>query len=140
MAKPLFVDETAFIALNSPIATNHEIAIEYVSSLIDKTVRVVTNEWVVALTAGELKQKAGAQTAARFLELLNEGGIVILPMRDDIYEHAEALFLESSHIVDLTYIDCIHVSFMEAYHITTMFTFKPQMSSMNVLVAPKNRG
>ena len=137
MAKPVFIDETAFVALNSPIAPDHGKAVDYVGELMSQTVRVITNEWAVALAANQLKEKMGPDASTRFLKLLNEGGVVILPMKDGIYDHAEALFLQSEHLVDLSYTDCIHVAFMEHYQITNMFTFKSHMASMNVIAVPK---
>ena len=137
MSQAIFVDESAFLALNSPIAPEHEDAIHYVNSLMDQTVRVVTNEWAIAITASELKQKNGSQIAARFLSLLDDGGVKVYPMKDEIMEHAESLFLQHEHQSDISYIDCIHVAFMEQYQITKMFTFKEQMKRMNVLAVPK---
>ena len=137
MAQTVFVDESAFLALNSPIAPDHDAALAFVSSLLDQTVRVVTNEWVIALTATELKQKNGSQIAARFLSLLDDGGVKVYPMKEEILKHAESLFLQHEHNIDISYIDCIHVAFMEQYQITKMFTFKGHMKRMNVLVVPK---
>ena len=137
MANAMFVDESAFVALNSPIAPDHSTAVALVSSLLDQTVRVVTNEWAIALAASELKEKNGTQLATRFLTILKDGGVKVYPLKEDVYTHAESLFLQHEHASDVSYIDCVQVAFMEQYQITKMFTFKEHMKRMNVLVVPK---
>ncbi len=137
MTKSVFVDESAFVALNSPISPDHDAAIEYVKSLLDDTVRVVTNDVAVALAANELKQKGGPEQAHRFLEILDDGGIVRLPLKEDVFRKAEWLFLQTEHLTDVTYTDCLTVVCMEHYRVTRLFSFKDYMRNMNVLVVPR---
>jgi predicted nucleic acid-binding protein len=137
MTKSVFIDESAFVALNSPISPFHDTAVEYVKSFLGDTVRVMTNDVVVALAAGELKQKGGAELARRFLELLTDGGIVRLPVSREVFEKAEWLFSQTEHLVDVTYVDCLNIACMEHFQITKIFSFKDYLRSMNVLVVPK---
>lgn len=133
----LFVDETALVALNSQMAPQHAEATEFVRSLLNETVQVVTSPIAVALAASELKEKGGAEMAKHFIELMKDGGVKVFQDTKEIYALAESLFLQSEHMVDVSYIDCMHVAFMQHYQITKIFTFKEHMNQMNVLVIPK---
>ena len=133
----LFVDESAFISLNSPVSPRHEDALSYVQSLVDQTIRVCTDRYAVSAAANELKAKSGGAIANRFIELLHAGDIRILPCKQHIYEKAEELFKEHVGKSDISFTDCIHAAMMKHYHITKVFAFKPHLGMLHINTVPK---
>lgn len=133
----LFVDETAFIALNSPVSPHHAQAVDFVRSLVDQTVRVVTGRGVVVSTADALKTKAGGVFAKRFLELIDEGGIKVLPTNGTINTAAEKLFGEHVGDQDISFADCINIAIMQHYGVTKLFTFNQSVKKLQVITVPK---
>lgn len=133
----LFVDETAFIALNSPVSPHHSQAVEFVRSLVDQTVRVVTSRGAIANTADALKSKVGGQVAMRFLQLVEEGGIKVLPANSAINSNADRLFFDNAEERDISLTDCINVAIMQHYGVTKIFTFNESVKKLQVITAPK---
>ncbi len=133
----LFVDETAFVALNSPVSPHHAQAVEYVRSLVDQTARVVTGRGVVIGTADTLKAKVGGEVALHFLKLIVEGEIKVLPTNSVINKQADRLFAEHAEDRDIRYTDCVNVALMQHYGVTKLFTFNEQIKKLQVLTVPR---
>jgi len=133
----LFVDTSAFVALNDPNDPNHERAVKYVKSLFGKTRKIVSSSLVVDHAATRIRDHLGASKAKKFLDYFEREGIVLLRHNDTVHLRAKDLFLRHVEDKDLVFYDFIKVALMHYYHTRKMFTFEEKFDKLNVIRVPK---
>jgi len=133
----VFIDSSAFIALNDSSSPWREKSLSWVRSIFSETVGLCTSMGVIVDTASKLKKNVSFDRAERFLKLLKKPGIQILEENEEIQEEAWELFLQSKGISEVSFYDCMKVATMHYFGITKIFTFEKYFDKLQVVRVPK---
>lgn len=136
MSKALFVDTTAFVALNDPSDPHHGAAVDFVKILFGQTRKITTSSLVVDHAATEIRNRLGALKAEQFLDYFEQEGIVLLKHNDTIHLQAKQLFLQHPDERRLAFYDFLKAALMHYYHIHELFTFNAAFDTLNLIRVP----
>ena len=142
MKEMIFIDSTAFLALNNPDDLHHEVAVDWVKSMLGETVGLSTCMSVIGETATGLKKlendkKDSFQKVENFLNLIRKPGIQILQSNPDVQTEGWKLFLRTEKMAQITFADCLKVACMHYYGIMKIFTFNEDFDKLEVVRIPK---
>lgn len=135
MKELIFIDSSAFLALNDHKDLYHDQVMAWVKRMLSETVGLCTTIQAIGEAATQLK-KRDFSIAKRFLSLMREPGIQLLEDNSEIQEKAWKLFLESAKN-QASFIDCTKVACMHYYGIMKMLTFRDYFDQMQVVRVPK---
>jgi len=138
MREIIFIDETAFLALNDKDDPNYSEAVGFVKSLLNQTVKLTTSFLVLLETASELKKRKGFFAAKRFLEFFKTEGIEVLTENSSIRKEAEECFLRTGNQKEVGMPACHHVATMHYYNIRKIFSFSLDYDSLETIRVPRN--
>lgn len=134
----LFVDSSAFIALNCPENSNHQRAVKFVKSLLGETAKITTSFLVVAEAATEIRKRLGYQAVLAFLARFEKEGITVFHVNEVIRLNAKDMFTGHEKVKELSFLDCLKVATMHYYGIHKVFTFNAELDELKVVRVPKN--
>lgn len=137
MKEMIFIDTSAFVALNNEEDINHKKAIEWVKNMLSETVGLCTNMQVIAETSSQLKKSVNYEKSKRFLKLLENPGIQILEDNEELQQEAWKLFMYKDEIGDVSFFDYWKVSTMNYYGVIKIFTFETFFDKLQVIRVPK---
>lgn len=123
MALPrMFVDTSGWYALVDRRDAWHSAATEHVQSLVASGGRLVTTDYVVDETCTLTKARAGAQAAARVLDLLHQtDGVDWEWISADRFARAEAMFRKQAD-QQYSFTDCTSFIVMREVRLTNALT------------------
>ncbi len=84
--------------------------------------RTATTNWVIAETATVLSNKDSQQTAIKFLSMIDEGDIPILPVTEDLESDTHRIFREQT-TKRTSMVDCSNVAVALHYSIPDLLAF-----------------
>lgn len=133
MKEMLFIDTSAFIALNDSLDPFHGESLSWVKKMMSQTLGLCTSFEVVAETATILRKKIGIEKAKKFLFHMQKPGIQILEGNDEIEKDAWQIFLKTQKVENLSFFDCWKVATMHYYGVVKIFTFDKVFKNFNVI-------
>jgi len=132
----LFINTDAFSALNIADHPNHTAAVSFVSELFSQTVKLYTSQTVVLNVCEKIRRKQGYPKMQQFLNLIANGGFVVLGEDQKVFERAVARLFDNP-TSELRLIDAIVIEQMMEWGIKDIFSFRPQLKEYNVIVWPR---
>lgn len=134
----LYVDQTIFIALNILDHPAHEQAVEGVRGILSSNQRLATSSLEIGIGLEAVYRQAGAERAQRFLSLLREAQIEILPINREILEDAQKLLQEKwDNEQEVTFLNCVRVSTTKHYKIHHILSLDKELSKFSLIRLPK---
>jgi len=137
MKELIFIDTSAFMALNNNKDFNHKRAINWVKSMLSETVGLCTSMQVIAETASLLKKSVSLEKSKSFLKLLENPGIQILEDSKEQQSEAWKQFMYKNENNEATFFDYWKIATMNYYGILKIFTFEIYFDKMEVVRIPK---
>ncbi len=120
--KPIFVDSSAWIALNSKRDQFHNKAVDTNKELLQKRHHYVTTNFVLDETYTALLMKIGHFAAVDFGERIRSSQVVqVIHITPDIEESAWELFKQYSD-KEFSFTDCTSFEVMRRMNLTKAFT------------------
>ena len=138
MRESIFIDETAFIALNIKNRPDHDRAVFFIKSLLGETVRLVTSSLVLTLAAEEIREEKGFERSRIFLELFQKPGIEVFGENDSIRKDAQEFFIKVGKKKDVGLLACHHLATMKHCSIRKIFSFNSALNQSDVFRVPRN--
>lgn len=122
MASPLFLDTGYVIALSSPRDRYHEAALHWEQRIRAESMPVVTTRAVQLEIGATFSRVAYRSAGAAILQAFErDAGITVVPLDDDVYGHALALYT-SRPDKDWSLTDCVSFVVMRDRAITKLTT------------------
>lgn len=118
----IFIDSSAFIALNDPGDKLHNRASRIGISLKSKDKIYYTATNVLLEVSTLLSQKLSHREAVEFLDIVRSGYAVVIHPSEKLISEAEAIFKNQSS-KNVSYSDCVSFAIMQEYHIKVTFSF-----------------
>ena len=116
------IDSDVFVALYLPDDALAPTA-DHLLTVIENQRKVLcTTNWVVAETATVLSNKDTQEAALRFLDMIDEGHIPVLPITDSLEKEAHRIFREQT-TKRTSMIDCSNVAVATHYGIPDLLAF-----------------
>jgi predicted nucleic acid-binding protein len=84
--------------------------------------RICTTNWVIAETATVLSSRDSQETAIKFLNVIEEGGIPVLPVSEALERESHRIF-RSQKTKKTSMVDCSNVAIAKHYGIDALLTF-----------------
>ncbi len=135
----LFVDTSAFIALEDEDDKNHEAAVEYRNELRERRTpykALYTPNYITDETLTLLRIKCGHLVAVAFGEVIRSSGVIrVLWITPTVEKDARNIFREL-HDRDFSFTDCTSFALMKAETIDTAFTFDRHFSQYKLTTVP----
>lgn len=132
----VFVDTSAWFALNSRKDQHHKQARDFIASLKHNPVLLLTTDYVVDETLTLLRFKVSHREAAAFLRLFSRSPQVVREqVTSDHIKHAEEIF---SRYRDKywSFTDCVSFAFMEEKGLKDAFAFDENFSQFGMRIHP----
>lgn len=123
MARELFIDASAWIALANAKDNDHAAATQIYASVLRSYNYFVTTNLIVAEVYVILRKQLGHNGAAQFLETTQESPRVILIMSTTELELAAQEILRQYQDHDFSYVDAVSFALIRQRGISDVFTF-----------------
>jgi predicted nucleic acid-binding protein len=135
MAKKIFVDTSAFVALYHKNDQFHQAASAYLKS-IDQSVRLNTSNYIVDETITRIRMQDGHKAAVDFGKHLFASSLFAVQyISKDVEREAFVLF-EKYRDKALSFTDCTSFVLMKRLGVTTAFTFDDDFAAVGFVVEP----
>jgi predicted nucleic acid-binding protein len=132
----IFVDTSAWFALNSRKDQHHKQAGNFVASLKSNPVLLITTDYVVDETLTLLRFKVSHREAVAFLRLFSRSPqIVREQVTPEHLKRAEAIF-SRCHDKFWSFTDCVSFAFMEEKGLKDVFAFDENFSQFGMRIHP----
>jgi predicted nucleic acid-binding protein len=132
----LFVDTSAWFALNARNDAHHKRAKAFLHTLKSEPVLLITNDYIIDETATLLRLKVSHRSAVAFLSLFSRSRQIVREQATaEHVERAEAIFSRYSDKL-WSFTDCVSFAFMEAKGLKDAFTFDANFSHFGMRVHP----
>ncbi|MFQ6074864.1 MAG: type II toxin-antitoxin system VapC family toxin [Candidatus Bathyarchaeia archaeon] len=135
----LFVDTSAFIALEDEDDENHEAAVEYRNKLRERRTpyrALYTSNYITDETLTLLRIRCGHRVAVTFGEVIRSSRVIrVLWITPTVEKDAWKIFKEHEDR-DFSFTDCTSFALMEAEAIDTAFTFDRHFSQYKLRIVP----
>jgi len=119
----IFVDTSAFLALENRRDIYHDKALIYKDDCLKNGQNFITSDYVLDESYTIIRMRAGHATAVHFGETLRRSQFIHIELiRPEIFEEAWKIFKAfSDH--DFSFTDCTSFALMERLNIPTAFSF-----------------
>jgi predicted nucleic acid-binding protein len=132
----LFVDTSAWFALNSSTDRNHSAAIEFIKWFQRHGVILYTTDYIVDETVTLIRVKVSHKQAINFLNsALRSKNVIRSQVSRDLIIRAEEIFRKYSDKL-WSYTDCVSFAFMDAHGLSDAFAFDKNFSQYGKSVHP----
>jgi uncharacterized protein len=132
----IFVDTSAWFALNNRKDQNHKKARKFIESLKSDPMLLFTTDYVVDETLTLLRFKVSHREAASFLHLLKQSNRIVREQAtSDHLKRAEEIFLQYNDKL-WSFTDCLSFAFMEEKGLKDAFAFDVNFSQFGMCVHP----
>lgn len=132
----IFVDTSAWFALNDRKDQNHKKARKFVESLKADPVLFFTTDYVVDETLTLLRFKVSHRAAASFIRMFSQSQQIIREQAvADHLKRAEEIFLQYKDKL-WSFTDCVSFAFMEEKGLKDAFSFDINFSQFGMYVHP----
>lgn len=135
----LFVDTSAFIALEDEDDENHEAAVEYRNRLSQRGTpyrALYTSNYITDETLTLLRVRCGHQVATAFGEMIQSSRMIrVLWITPTTEKDAWKIFKEH-HDKDFSFTDCTSFALMKTEAIDAAFTFDRHFSQYKLKTVP----
>jgi predicted nucleic acid-binding protein len=132
----LFVDTSAWFALNSSTDQNHAAAIEFIKTFQRHAVILYTTDYIVDETVTLIRVKVSHKQAINFLNsALRSKNVIRSQVSRDLIMRAEQIFRKYSDKL-WSYTDCVSFAFMDAQGLSDAFAFDQNFSQYGKSVHP----
>ena len=119
----LFVDTSAWYALNDRSDQYRDAALESMSRISSGQISLVTSDYILDESLTLISSRANHQTAVAFGEmLLKSSSIQLLPITEELRLSAFGLFKKYAD-KNLSFTDCTSFALMKKMKLKTAFTF-----------------
>lgn len=116
------IDSDTFIGLFLPNDALHTTVVSLFEHISQRFQRVATTNWVVAETATVLSSRDSQETAIKFLTMIDEGEIPVLPMTPELEQNTHGIFREQT-TKKTSMVDCSNVAVAKHYGISEILAF-----------------
>ena len=130
MAKEIFVDASAWIALVNEKDNRHDEAVRIYPRLFREYQNLVTTNLVVAESHVALRGQVGFVRAMGFLLKIRTSGRVLRVLSTEKLETQAEAILQRYDDQDLSYTDAVSFAVMKERGITDVFTYDPPFRVM----------
>jgi uncharacterized protein len=132
----IFVDTSAWFALNNRKDQHHKQASDFVASLKGSPILFLTTDYIVDETLTLLRFKVSHREAAAFLRIFSRSTQIVREQATpDQLKRAEEIFLRCrDKFWSLT--DCVSFAFMEERQLEDAFTFDSNFSQFGMRAHP----
>ncbi len=131
----LFVDTSAWFALNSSTDQNHAAAIEFIKTFQRHAVILYTTDYIVDETVTLIRVKVSHKQAINFLNsALRSKNVIRSQVSRDLIMRAEQIFRKADKL--WSYTDCVSFAFMDAQGLSDAFAFDQNFSQYGKSVHP----
>lgn len=120
--KSIFIESSAFVALNDSSDILHDQADAISESLYNKQVTFLTGTNVLLEVVTLLSQRASHKEAVAFLELIRNSSTTIIHPDEELILKAEELFKQQTS-KNVSYSDCVSFAMMRERHVNIVFSF-----------------
>jgi predicted nucleic acid-binding protein len=132
----IFVDTSAWYALNDRKDQNHKKAGKFIESLKAEPVLLFTTDYVVDETLTLLRFRVSHRAAASFLRLFSQSQQIVREQAtSDQLTRAEEIFLQYKDKL-WSFTDCVSFAFMEEKRLKDAFTFDAHFNQFGMHVYP----
>ena len=124
----LFIDSSAFVALNNRLDGTHQRAVELNNSLVGKEFRFFTSNFVISESLTMIAQKVSLERAVRFKEE-DFRDVDVVKITE---AHEDQAFEIFKHLTskNISFVDCTSFAVMRSLGITTVFSFDEHFKKM----------
>ncbi|NOG49628.1 MAG: type II toxin-antitoxin system VapC family toxin [Chloroflexi bacterium] len=116
------IDSDTFVGLFLPDDALHTTVVRLFDQIERQFQRLATTNWVVAETATVLSNRDTQATAIKFLTMIEEGEIPVLPITEELERRTHSLFKEQT-TKKTSMVDCSNVAVAKHYGISDMLAF-----------------
>jgi predicted nucleic acid-binding protein len=119
----IFIDTSAFLALENRKDEYHRSALMFRDSLLESMESLVTSDYVLDESYTIIRLRAGHKIAVQFGEMIQATGLIeIKYLTKEILQEAWHIFKSFSD-KEFSFTDCTSFALMESLQIKTVFTF-----------------
>ena len=119
----LFVDTSAWVALNDLKDQHHAVAVEKLARIRSEKVELVTSDYILDETLTLIRMRTFHQAAIAFGDALLKSGVAsMVTISDEVRSAAFVLFRKYDD-KDLSFTDCTSFALMTRLKVQTAFTF-----------------
>lgn len=116
------LDSDTFVGLFLPDDALHSTIVSLFDQIERQSQRIATTNWVVAETATVLSNRDSQKTAIKFLTMIDEGEIPVLPITEELERKTYDIFKEQT-TKKTSVVDCSNVAVAKHYAILDMLGF-----------------
>lgn len=116
------IDSDTFVGLFLPDDALHTTVVRLFDEIERQFQRLATTNWVVAETATVLSSRDTQATAIKFLTMIEEGEIPVLPITEELEQKTHSIFKEQT-TKKTSMVDCSNVAVAKHYSISDMLAF-----------------
>ncbi len=120
--KQLFIDSSAWLALESSRDQYHDIALAFAQKEARQFQWVTTN-WILSETVTLLRRRANHAVAIRFMERLRASKKLRIVRIETPHEELAWVIFKRYNDKDFGFVDCTSLAIMEIHGINHAFTF-----------------
>lgn len=120
----LFVDTSAFYAIEDPSDQDHKSAIDYREKIKhDESIHLITSSYVIDESLTLMKDRLGYDSAIKFGRKVRDSKTIrIIHITQELEEKGWELFVKYKD-KNFSFTDCVSFVLMERYNTTVAFTF-----------------
>jgi hypothetical protein len=133
----MYVDTSAFYALEDVSDDNHRKAIRIRDEIGDKKVGLLTSNFVMDETLTLIRIKLGHDAAVNFGKNIRKSKIInVVHVTEEIEEHAWMIFVKYQD-KDFSFTDCTSFEVMKKYGVKRAFTFDDHFKQIGFEINPE---
>ncbi len=134
----LFIDTSAFYALEDPSDKDHHKALKYETEIKYKeNIRLITSSYILDETLTLIKIKLGYEASIKFGEKIRKSKIIrVIHISEELEEKAWEIFIKYKD-KGFSFTDCTSFALMKRYKIKSAFTFDKHFSQFGFEVFSK---
>ena len=130
----LFVDTSAWVALNDLTDQHHAVAVEKLARIRSEKVELVTSDYILDETLTLIRMRTFHQAAIAFGDILMKSGVAsMVSISDEVRSAAFELFKKYDD-KDLSYTDCTSFALMKRLKVQTAFTFDGHFQQVGFMI------
>lgn len=130
----IFVDTSAFLAMENKGDHHHDAAIHFRSLCFKKGERLITNDYILDESYTIIRKRAGHAIAVKFGEDLRHSRLLMIEkVTPDILEAAWKIFKTFAQ-QDFSFTDCVSFAQMKQLRLNTAFTFDSDFKTYGPLI------
>ena len=130
----LFVDTSAWVALNDLKDQHHAVAVEKLARIRSEKVELVTSDYILDETLTLIRMRTFHQAAIAFGDALLKSGVAsMVTISDEVRSAAFVLFRKYDD-KDLSFTDCTSFALMKRLKVQTAFTFDGHFQQVGFMI------